>query len=131
LQNACRLRPFAELVRLQNLLAEIANTVALDHADAIGDVRDLRDAVPGCLGYAVAHEDPRMRELVGSIQRRAGAALQLPTDTAMSSAVLDAMEAANPPPDERDFFKFLAGAALFSGIGAAAEGSARRGVRSD
>jgi hypothetical protein len=43
----------------------------------------------------------------------------MPNDLAMSTSVLDGMEAAEPPADERDLFKFVAGGAFYVGVGAA------------
>jgi hypothetical protein len=108
----------AEQVRVQGLMKETANTIALDHAHVVENISSLRTGVPGCLGYAATTDDVRFRELLAALQRHSGTTLELPSELAMSTSLLDAMEAAAPPPDKRDLFKLVAGAAFYVGVGA-------------
>ena len=107
-----------EQVRIDQLMRETVNEIVLEHAAAVDDVGALREAVPACLGYAIVNDDIRARELVSTLQRRSGTTVELPPEVAMSTAILDAMQAAGPPAAERELFKFVAGAAFHVGVGA-------------
>jgi hypothetical protein len=118
-----------EKVRLLRLLEETVNDVVLEHAAVISDLATFRAAAPACLGFSVVHDDVRARELVGAIQRHSGKTVDLPTDAAMTSTILDAMVAADVPPEEREFFKFIATASFYAGAGAGLEDVVRMSVQ--
>jgi hypothetical protein len=110
-----------EVVRTSQLLRETVNEVVLEHAAFVENISDLRQAVPGCVGFAMVRDDLRVRELISMLQRHSGTTVELPSDAAMTTAFLDAMEAASTAPEERDLFKFIASAAFYVGAGAGFE----------
>jgi hypothetical protein len=110
-----------ESVRVGRLLRETVNEVVLDHAALVDDIADLRDAVAGCLGFSIARDDVRARELISTLQRHSGREVELPSDAAMTSVFLDAMQAARVPAEERTFFRFIGSCTFYSGAGAGIE----------
>jgi hypothetical protein len=107
-----------EQVRVAALVRETVNEVVLEHAALVEDIGGLRRAVPGCLGFAIVRDDVRVRELISVLQRHSGTTVELPSEAAMTTAFLDAMEAADTVPEERELFKFIASAAFYVGAGA-------------
>lgn len=107
-----------ERVELNQLLSQIVNSVVLDNVAAVRDVGALRRATAACLGFALSNDDLVARELMGRVQHHAGQAMEMPSEAAVSTVVLDALEAANPPREERDLFRAASSAAFYVGLGA-------------
>jgi hypothetical protein len=107
-----------ERVRLTSLMAEVATSVALAHAEVVDDLGELRTCRSACVGYAAACDDVRVSELIGTLQRLSGSSVEMPTDVAVSTVVLDAMQAAAPAREERGLFKLTARWAMYVGLGA-------------
>jgi hypothetical protein len=110
-----------EQIRIEQLMRETINDVCLQHSSAVEDIGELRRSIPACLGYATANDDIRAQELVSALQRHSGKSVELPSEVAMSTSLLDAMELSGAGPEERDLFKFVAGGAFYVGVGAGLE----------
>jgi hypothetical protein len=107
-----------ERVRLENLMSVVATSIALTHAEVVDDLGELRACRSACLGYAAACDDIRVSELIGTLQRLSGSSVEMPSEFALSTVVLDAMQAAALAREERGLFKLTARWALYVGLGA-------------
>jgi hypothetical protein len=106
-----------ERVELDHLVAQVVNSIALENVAAVDDVAALRGATAACLGFAASADDLRVRELIGRVQRRSGTRIEMPHEAAVSTVLLDALEAADPPREERDFFRTASNGAFYVGVG--------------